>query len=297
MSRKKITRRDFLRAAAAVPLTGAWLKRGKKPGILGPKEKSRVVLIRNENALVSLKKPDEAVIQGMLDEAVITLVGEKDPSAAWKKIAGPSDVVGIKSNVWRYIPTTSEVEQAVKSGLLRAGVLEENISINDRGVRDDPIFKKATALVNARPMRSHHWSGVGSCLKNYITFTPHWPAWHKDSCAGLAEIWTKFNLMEKTRLNVLVMLTPLFHGIGPHHYSRKYVWEYRGLIVGLDPVAVDATGVRIIEAKRRDFFGEDRPLQPPAKHVFLADTRYNLGNSRTENIELVKLGWEKDILI
>jgi len=44
-------------------------------------------------------------------------------------------------------------------------------------------------------------------------------------------------------------------------------------------------------------FGEDRPLQPTAQHIALADTEYQLGNADPNNIELIKLGWQTDILI
>jgi hypothetical protein len=101
----------------------------------------------------------------------------------------------------------------------------------------------------------------------------------------------------KTVLNILVMLTPLFHSVGPHDYNPTYTWKYNGMLVGLDPVAVDATGVRILMAKRRDYFEEDRPINPPPKHVFLADTRHNLGTSDERKIELIKLGWEDGRLI
>ena len=67
--------------------------------------------------------------------------------------------------------------------------------------------------------------------------------------------------------------------------------------MGQDPVAVDAIGVRILQAKRRQFFGEERPLQPPAKHIFVADTKHKLGVSDPNNIELIKLGWQEEILI
>jgi hypothetical protein len=93
------------------------------------------------------------------------------------------------------------------------------------------------------------------------------------------------------------MLTPLFHGVGPHDFNPKYVWSYSGLLVGFDPVAVDATGVRILTAKRRQFFGEDRPINPPPKHIFLADTRHHIGTADPDQIELVRLGWKEDILI
>ncbi len=296
MTEKLITRRDFLRVASMAPFAGAFAF-GLKGTRLDKAEKARVILIRDENALVSFKRPNPDVMQTMLDEAVATLLDEKDPVQAWKKLVKPSDVVGIKSNIWWPIPTPKEVEQAIKRRLMDAGVPEEKIGIDDQGVRRNPIFQNATVLINARPARTHHWSGMGTCIKNYIMFVPRAWDYHGDSCADLATIWKDYNLKEKTKLNILVMLNPLFHGIGPHHYSDRYVWEYKGLIVGQDPVAVDSTGVRILQAIRRQHFGEDRPLQPPAKHIFLADTRHGLGVSDPSRIELVKLGWKQGILI
>jgi len=295
MKKNAMTRRDFLRAAAAVPLAGALVSSGS--GKAAPGAESRVVLIRKEEVLLGFKKPDPKVVQEMLDEAVTVLLDESDPVRAWKKLVRPTDTVGIKSNVWRYIPTTPEVEQALKRRVMDAGVPEENIGIDDRGVRNNPIFQKATALINARPGRTHHWSGMGTLVKNYIMFAPRASDWHGDSCADLAKIWFDFHLKEKTRLNVLVMLFPQFHGIGPHSYSDKYVWPYKGILVSRDPVAADAVGLRILQAKRREYFGEERALATSAKHIRLADTRHNLGRSDPAGIELIKLGWTEDILI
>jgi hypothetical protein len=128
-------------------------------------------------------------------------------------------------------------------------------------------------------------------------FTPQPAAWHGDTCADLAAIWDLPQVKGKTRLNVLVMFTPLFHGVGPHHYAKEYTWEYKGLIVSRDPVAADATGLRIIQAKRKEHFGDDRPLQMTPHHITLADTRHHLGVSDPGRIELVKLGWAEGILI
>jgi hypothetical protein len=134
-------------------------------------------------------------------------------------------------------------------------------------------------------------------IKNYIIFTEDPSTYHPDSCADLASIWELPIVRGKTRLNILVLFTPLFHGMGPHHYSPDYTWPYKGMLVGFDPVAVDATGVRILLAKRKQHFGEDRPLNPPPKHVFLADTRYHLGTADPQNIELIKLGWDDNSLL
>ena len=78
---------------------------------------------------------------------------------------------------------------------------------------------------------------------------------------------------------------------------RRYVWPYCGLIISNDPVAADATGARIIQAKRDAFFGKKRPISPPPLHIDAAGRRFGLGNSRPEDMELIKLGWKTDLLI
>ena len=297
MKKKLITRRQFIQDASLAALGSSLVL--DAPGSLWAKsqKKSRVILMRDKDVFDSNGKLREEIILKMLDEALAALTGKKQPLDAWMTLIAPDDIVGIKTNVWQYIPTTTQVEQALKKRVMDAGVKESQIGIDDRGVLKNPIFLKATALINARPMRTHHWSGVGSLIKNYIMFVPDPSNYHGDTCADLATIWNKPIVKGKTRLNVLVMLTPQFHGVGPHSFNPKYVWKYNGLLVGLDPVAVDSTGLRIIEAKRREFFGEDRPLSPPAKHILLADTRHHLGTANPENIELIKLGYSENILI
>ncbi len=296
MEQDVLTRRDILKSGAAT-LAGALLLGSPLAACAQSKPKTRVVLVRDKDVLDETGNPKEQVLQRMLDQAVTTLLDEKDPVEAWKRLVKPADVVGIKSNQWEYLPTPRQLEEVIKRKLGDAGVTEENIAVRDRGVLRDPVFLHATALINVRPLRTHHWSGVGTLIKNYVVYTTTPSEYHGDCCADLALLWRHPLVQAKTRLNVLVLLTPLFHGVGPHHFSPEYTWPYRGLLVGTDPVAVDSTGVRILLAKRKEFFGEVRPLNPPPKHVFLADTRHGLGTADPERIDLVKLGWQEGILL
>ena len=298
MTQKKrvITRRDFLR-------TGSYVVMGSLMGFSLPKsasakgtQKSKVVLIRdskvvNGNSL----RPD--ILGEMFDQAVSALFGTSDPQSAWQQLVNPADIVGIKSNVWYPLPTPAALEERIIARLIEVGVKDYNISVDDRGVRRNPVFKNSTALINIRPMRTHHWSGLGTLLKNYIMFVSQPWLYHGNACERLGSIWLKPAVKGKTRLNILVMLTPLFHGVGPHHFSRRYLWTYGGLIVSTDPVAADTTGARIIQAKRNEYFGENKPISPPPRHIEAADIKYALGNSQPDHIELIKLGWEKDLLI
>lgn len=292
-----VTRRDFIKGAGLAGMAAAF---GMPFELTFADENlpmTRVVLIRDENVLDAGGNVDAEVISRMLDDAVTALLKAENPAGAWEKIIKPDDIVGVKSNAWGPLPTPEALEQAIKSRVMETGVPEDKVSVDDRGVLYNDIFKNSTALINVRPMRTHHWAGVGSLLKNYIMFTPRPDAYHDNSCANLATIWQKPELKGKTRLNILVMLTPLFHGVGAHNFDRQYLWEYKGLLAGTDPVAVDATGLRIIEAKREQYFGEYRPMKPPPHHIAYADIRHGLGVSDPNKIELIKLGWQEEILI
>ena len=296
-SRRVITRRDFLRTGSYVAMGSlmGWPWTGHTAA--SQTAKSRVVLIRDENLIDAAGALRAVNLGDMLDQAMQALLNTDNTSGAWQQMFDANDRVGVKSNVWWHLPTPQALEKILQERLLAAGVSKQNISVDDRGVRRNPIFNSATALINVRPMRTHSWSGLGTLLKNYIMFVSMPSMYHGNACEKLGAIWQSSNLRAKTRLNILVMITPLFHGVGPHHFSRQYTWSYCGLIVSTDPVAADATGARIIQAKRNRYFGEERPISPRPLHIEAADARFNLGNSQPDRIELIKLGWQEEIFI
>ena len=295
MKEKTITRRDFLRVTAGTAMAatlGSGISRKARA-----EETAKVVLIRNAEVLGPQDKIQEEVLRSMLDEAIKSLLGVKEPLEAWRKLFKSSDIVGIKSNEWQKLPTPKELEVAIKRRLLDVGVTEKNIDIGDRGVLNNPIFLNATALVNVRPLRTHHWSGVGTCLKNYIQFVPNRPDYHEEGCSPLGKIWTYPIVRGRTRLNILCCLAPQFYGRGANFFDKRYVWPYKGLILGTDPVAVDAVGAHLLQAKRIAFFGEDKALDVPPVHIMVADKEYHLGVSDLSRIQLIKLGLIEEVLI
>ena len=297
MSAKKLSRRDFLTTGTGAAAVGLVAGGGAPAEGGADKPRGRVVLVRDPNVLGDDGQANPKILHDMLNRGVASLLEEEDPAAAWRRLISSSDIVGIKSNVWGYLPTPPALEEAIRSEVLRVGVKADDISVDDRGVRTNPVFRRATAIINTRPLRTHDWSGLGTCIKNLIMYVDRPPAYHGDACAPLGAIWRLPEIEGKVRLNILVMLTPQFHSTGPHSFSRKHVWPYLGLIIGVDPVAVDATGARIIEAKRKLFFGDDRPIKPPPHHIQIADTQYKLGVSDPDRIDIVRLGFMDDALI
>ncbi len=286
-----VTRRDLLKATAgaAVAAIAPEVMAQEKP------KRAKVVLVREKEVLDAGGKINELALAKMLDDAVTALVGVRNPVEAWKRLVKPTDIVGIKTNVWTPLPTPKEVERAIQKRLMDAGVPEGNIRIDDRGARQ--TLAPCTALINVRPVRTHWWSGIGGCIKNYIIFSENPSSYHPDACSSLASVWDLPAVKGKTRLNILLALTPLFHGRGPHHWDPRYVWQYKGLFVSFDPVAIDAMGLKLIQAKRRQHFGEEIALETPPKHITEAEVKYGLGVSDPKRIDLVKLGWKEEILI
>jgi hypothetical protein len=295
MNPAAITRRDFLRGATSAALAVAW--GGGSPTPVQGEAGAEVVLVRHGEVVGKDRKIQAAILQTMLDEAVKTLLGTGSALQGWGRLFQQRDVVGIKSNSWARLPTPRELEEAILRRLREVGIQEQNLSVDDRGVLQNPVFHKATALINVRPLRTHHWSGMGSCLKNYIMFVPDPSSYHGEGCSNLGKIWTYPIVKGKTRLNILCALTPQFYGRGAHFFDRRYVWPYGGLLVGRDPVAVDAVGAEILKRKRISFFGEDRSLDVPPMHITVADHQYHLGTSDLSRIRLVKLGWEEGAML
>lgn len=290
-----ITRRDFLRGTVYTAIAtslGSSLEEDVRA-----EEKVKVVLVRNEKVIDQQGRINKEIVQQMLDQGVSHLLQEENPTQAWKKLIKPTDIVGIKSNVVHYLPTPQELEAAIEKRVMDVGVPKGNISINDRGVLDDKVFRSSTALINVRPLRTHFWSGVGGCIKNYIMFTRTPWLHHTESCSPLASIWSKPIVKGKTRLNILSLIQTQFYSRGAHHFDRRYVSEYKGLLIGRDPVALDAVGASLLQRQRIAHFGEDRPLDTQPIHILAADQKYKLGVSDLNRIEIVKLGWMEGALI
>jgi uncharacterized protein (DUF362 family) len=72
-----------------------------------------------------------ALLEKLLDASVQKLTDSSDANAAWGEFFGPKDRVGIKVNTLG-LSTHPVVVDAIVSGLVRAGVKEENILVWDR---------------------------------------------------------------------------------------------------------------------------------------------------------------------
>ena len=317
-----LTRRDFILGTASMfssLLLGMKIFGcGKRPPEFAPeivdsteKDKSLVVLVRSDDAMNGEHVPDQTVIDNMLRTAILRISGEKDPIVAWKQFIDPSDTVGIKVNMMM-TATHIEVVRAIVKSLHDIGIGDSQIIIWDRkkaGIGYDGVVNRrrefgfrhsisriitdhCTALINVPGTKVHWLAGIGVALKNWLGAVTNINtkdigvsfALHGDSCAEACSINAIPVIRDKCRLVVVDALRPLFHG-GPQ-VDPKYLWDYNGLLLSTDPVAIDTVCFKILQEKRNEYKGREWSINPPAKHILVADKKYGLGNSSWSNITL-----------
>ena len=96
-----------------------------------------------------------------------------------------------------------------------------------------------------------------------------------------ARPWEKSGLTRRKRKDPLeypqLPYTPILRK-GSQFLRQEIRWPYKGLIVGTDPVAVDAVGP-ISSRQNGSHFRRSRALDVPPIHIVVADQKYHLGVS------------------
>ncbi|MDI6699297.1 MAG: DUF362 domain-containing protein [Candidatus Saccharicenans sp.] len=295
--KKTITRRDFIRGTVGTTLglsiiKPEWVNKslaGEWPQKAGGK--SLVVLARDEKVLDDQMNVNKKILAGMVDRLLLEITGKKEIREAWLSLLSPKDVVGLVPTPLMN-PTHEELLEVIKESLVAVGVPEENIRrAQGRNVDLTPI----TALISLPGLKAHWLTGIGTVIKNYIMYSGAPRNYHYEDSARLGEIWHLPQVKGKTRLIIVDALRPVCDK-GPQ-FDPRYRWPYKGLLASTDPVALDAVGLKILQAKRDELRGEPWPISPPPICIEASDTVYKLGHSKLENIEIKKIGWDKEILI
>jgi hypothetical protein len=286
-----VTRRDFVRGtlAAAIGASTAGVALGAAQP--RPKRQARVTIVRDEKATDARRTVDRQVLRAMLATTLTGVTGQKTLADAWRSLVTPRDVVGLVPTD-HLNPTHQELIDVVRETLGEAGVPADRIVIAQGGPER---AASATALIALPALKAHWLTGIGTVMKNYIVFSGRPSAYHDAGSAKLGEIWLRPEVKGKTKLVLVDALRPLCDK-GPQPDPR-YMWDYKGLIAGTDPVATEAVCLKIIGAKRDALRREPWPLSPPPLCVAAADNVYGLGTSRLDEIAIDARGWTADLLI
>jgi uncharacterized protein (DUF362 family) len=97
-------------------------------------EKSRVAIARDPALGAAGRSPDSSRVLKLLDRAMQSFYGCDSPLDAWKKVARPGEVVGLKVNCLsgRGASTNPVLVEAIAERLEQAGIPQKDIVIWDR---------------------------------------------------------------------------------------------------------------------------------------------------------------------
>ncbi len=341
---KPYDRRRFLKQSALTAL-GLAASRKLSPALerllsASPAgEKSRVVLVRHPAVVDVEGKVEADLLQQILDKAITTFSGRSTVADAWRQYFSPDDVVGLKINTLGltnikgtdYVRHFAAFNQAVASGLRRAGIKDQNIVVWDRSeeemteaglvIQKDPgamrvmankvsrrgagdyaetsypvghltsrvsriLAEVCTSIINI-PVPKTHGNAVFTCsLKNHYGSIDNPSQLHANACTnpGIAEVNAIPVIRKKEKL-VLSDALLIVLEMGPR-WDPRFIRPFGGVIVGTDPVAVDAVALKILD-DQREKEGMER-IAPRVRHLALAE-KLGLGNSRLEDIDLTTI--------
>ena len=320
-----LTRREFLEylavgaasatAASAAPARAATETPAPSsaPPIPAPLPRSRVVIVTHPEVIIKEYRINPPVLRQMLDRAVGELTGAQSETEAWQKFGREDDFVAIKHNsIGRpTLHSHTEINDIVSAQLAAAAkVKPDRILAVDRllpapdNELSDPFTlptrhlqtrlrrlytDHATAIVNVSVLKAHFTDGLSAALKNHLGSVNNPAAYHGWEPDRMPRSLPELNALEpirtKTRLVIIDAIRPLYAG-GPVD-NPDFRWDYHGLIVGMDPVAATAVGLRILEAKRAEVRNKEWPMTAARLMVAYAQ-EIGLGNADADRIDLVE---------
>jgi uncharacterized protein (DUF362 family) len=142
-----------------------------------------------------------------------------------------------------------------------------------------------TKIINVPTMKDHSASGVTGCLKNlgYGTFnnvarSHRAPISFTNPLIGV--MCSVEPLRSKAVLHIMDGMRQVWHG-GPLTQVQDFIYQAGVLLVGTDPVAMDAVELEAIEKKRREqgapsVWEHDPKTITPNSHEFYHDASKNL---------------------
>ncbi len=220
----------------------------------------------------------EAVIECLLSSGV-----KKGNIIVWDRFNSDLERAGYKIR-----NKTSEVKYI---GNDMAGYDKNITSWGEAGSLVSKIASEyCTAIINIPVLKDHGIAGMTCALKNYFgaIHNPHKYHVNKGD-PFIADVNMYPQLKNKTKLVICDALLAQYEGGPP--FKPQWTWEENSILISEDMVALDRTGLDILEKKRKDL---NRPSfkadgREPVYIATAADKNHNLGTDDPEKINLIKV--------
>ena len=281
------TRRRFLRTAGSGLLGSAALAFADPRGT--PTTKSRVVIGQDPQLRKAGSGVDSHRLLALLDKTIQATFDRDTPQEAWRQIARPGEVVGLKVNclAGRGFSTNGVLVDAICERLQQAGIKDiviwdrlnsdlesAQFRINEKGkgircfgndtlgyedelaiqgsigsLLSKTLTQVCDAVINLPMLKDHSITGVTMALKNFFGAIHNPNKYHPH---GGNPYIADVNMIPQIRQKIRLHIcdaTTAQYEGGPP-FMPQWTWPYNGLLVSPDPVALDYTGWQIIERKR-----------------------------------------------
>jgi len=149
------------------------------------------------------------------------------------------------------------------------------------------VSQHCTALVSVPVLKDHDLSGVSIGMKNFFGAIHNPNRYHDNNCSPyIPDVILHPYIRDKLRLVVCDALIAQCQG-GPS-FVREHAWNYAGVLASADPVALDSTGWRIIEERRKE--QGLPPLEEVGRYPVSIETaaEKGLGEADPDGIEVVE---------
>lgn len=159
------------------------------------------------------------------------------------------------------------------------------------------ISEFCSAIINVPVLKDHDMCGVTCSLKNHLGSIDNPNKCHPNSGDPyIAEVNTAPCIREKSRLIICDALLASYDG-GPA-FNPRGTWDFGGILVGTDPVAIDTQAWNIIEKKRKEkglptLKGENRE---PTYIKTASDKAYGLGSRILKEAETPRNPGEVELI-
>ena len=158
------------------------------------------------------------------------------------------------------------------------------------------IVPVCTAFVNVPVLKHHTMAGVTLSLKNWFGAINNPNKYHFDVSSDNfipdlnSMLFSKSGLKKRQPLIVCDAIMAQYD-MGPGYRPNK-AWNFKGLLVSTDPVALDRIGAQIIERKRQEVGLKSlaETGHEPKYISIAADRSHRLGTDDPAKIELVSVG-------
>ncbi len=256
-------------------------------------EKSVVVKARSD-FVSDAPAVRQNVMTGMFESAFKVLAKTETVREAWHRYLRADDIVGLKFNPYgeRELGISMPFASMLVNSLIQSGWSAEQIVLADGpaevakkyktrprrlgwsampidfgSARDQlaSFLQQVTAIINVPFLKDDNITGISGCLKNITYHLIKHPArFHANGCSPyLADIFALPQISGKLRLNIMNALRTAYHN-GPL-VDPNYMDNTGLLLLGPDPVAVDAVALDALNAVRQSF--DLPPITLDAQHV------------------------------